>query len=73
MQLSDIDNIYRQVKDHMSIEDKISYCARVIYRTHQHLNRHGNSLSREAKSRSLQVLQNARQEMHQLLASGFIS
>ena len=66
-ELRDIDKIYSAICNYMSVREKISYCAQLIYRTHTHLSRHGSHLTRMARSHSMEVLQYARQELHHLL------
>lgn len=65
--LRDIDKIYGSVSTVMSVKERISYCAQLIYRTHTHLSRHGSHLTKSARNRSMQVLQHAREELHMLL------
>jgi hypothetical protein len=69
MNLKDIDKIYDSIRNVMSVKERISYCAQLIYRTHTHLTRHGNHLTKVTKQRSLLVLQHARQELDYLIQS----
>ena len=69
MDLKQVDKIYRTICSYMSVRERISYCSQLIYRTHSQLSRYGNHLPKEAKSRSLEMLQYARRELHQLMQS----
>ena len=68
--LSEVDKVYSAVSAHMSVKERIYYCAQLIYRTHTYLSRGGNQLTRAARNKSLCVLQHAREELSQLLKKG---
>ena len=67
MSLSQVDRVYDKVKNEMSVREKITYCARLIYRTHSQLTRPGAHLTRETRQRSMQILQFARFELDELI------
>ena len=67
MKLAEIDRLYRNIQSLMSVDQRIRYCSQLIYRSHQQLDRHYKSLTREARNRSLRLLQLARVELHELL------
>ena len=72
MDLAEVERFYGLSEDNMSVKEKITYCSQVIYRTHVLLNQPGSALSRDARNRTLQLLQRARRELRELVSSGII-
>jgi hypothetical protein len=69
MKLSEVDRVYQAVRNEMSVNEKITYCSRLIYRTHLQLTKMGAHLTKESKQRSMEILQHARYELDELIRS----